>query len=156
MALTQWRKKLPKKRESSLLKKPKTRPSLLSNTEPEEGALPDNGQVIRYRQMELKDCAACYHLGLSLFQFSISLSRTFDQFAMIGCYTSEPEYCLVAELEDGKLIGFALGSTIEKKQQRCGYLNWVAVSLDYQVCDQFHTTGIAVSVIIVARWQQLE
>ena len=135
MALTQWRKKLPKKRESSLLIKPKTRPANVLAAQldmlEEHGVL--DGRKIRYRPMKLKDCAACYHLGLSLFQFSISLSRTFDQFALIGCYTSEPAYCLVAELADtDTLVGFALGSTIEKKQQKCGYLNWVAVHLDYQ------------------------
>jgi ribosomal protein S18 acetylase RimI-like enzyme len=89
--------------------------------------------IITVSSLALADCAQCYHLGEKLFQFSPSLSRTFDKYVVIGCYSSGWEYCFVAKDND-KIIGFILGSLIEKERTSFGYLNWVAVEPFYQVC----------------------
>ena len=87
--------------------------------------------VILIRNMKLKDVSNCYTLGQKLFAFSSSLSRTFDRFVVIGGYSNNPEYSLVAEL-GGQIIGFCLGNTV-RKEKLIGYLSWIAVDPAYQV-----------------------
>jgi ribosomal protein S18 acetylase RimI-like enzyme len=90
------------------------------------------------RQMEIDDISAVYHLGERLFtseEYPI-LYRTWDQFEVTDYFTSDPEYCLVAEAEpNGKIIGFAIGTTIEKEGtawKKYGYLSWIGVDETFQ------------------------
>jgi ribosomal protein S18 acetylase RimI-like enzyme len=90
------------------------------------------------RQMEIDDISAVYHLGERLFtseEYPI-LYRTWDQFEVTDYFTSDPDYCLVAETErDGKIVGFAIGTTIEKEGtawKKYGYLAWIGVDEAFQ------------------------
>jgi len=90
------------------------------------------------REMEIDDISAVYHLGEKLFtseDYPI-LYRTWDQFEVTDYFTSDPDYCLVAETErDGKIVGFAIGTTIEKEGtawKKYGYLSWIGVDDSFQ------------------------
>jgi len=90
------------------------------------------------RQMEIDDISAVYHMGEELFtseEFPI-LYRTWDQYEVTDYFTSDPEYCMVAETEpDGKIVGFIVGTTIEKEGtawKKYGYLSWIGVAEDFQ------------------------
>ena len=85
------------------------------------------------RQMEIDDISAVYHLGEQLFtseEFPI-LYRTWDQYEVTDYFTSDPEYCLVAETEpDCKIVGFIIATTIEKEGtawKKYGYISWIGV-----------------------------
>jgi len=88
------------------------------------------------RQMEIDDVASVYHLGERLFtseEFPI-LYRTWDPYEVTDYFTSDPDYCLVAEVEN-EIVGFILGTTIEKEGtawKKYGYLSWIGVGEDYQ------------------------
>lgn len=101
----------------------------------------ENGSVrkkseINIRQMEIDDLATVYHLGEALFtsdEFPI-LYRTWDQYEVTDYFTSDPDYCLVAE-SDGQIVGFILANTIEKEGtawKRYGYLAWMGVDEAFQ------------------------
>src|SRR4030042_1535241 len=85
------------------------------------------------RQMEIDDISAVYHLGEQLFTSEESpiLYRTWDQDEVTDYFTSDPEYCLVAETEpDGKIVGFIIATTIEKEGtawKKYGYISWIGV-----------------------------
>ena len=90
------------------------------------------------REMEIDDISAVYHLGERLFtseEYPI-LYRTWDQFEVTDYFTSDPDYCLVAESDpDGKIVGFAIGTTIEKEGtawKKYGYLSWIGVDDAFQ------------------------
>ena len=103
--------------------------------------LPDNGTKhktdITIRQMEIDDVSAVYHIGEELFtsdEFPI-LYRTWDPYEVTDYFTSESEYCLVAETEDGRIVGFILANMIEKEGtawKKYGYLSWIGVADDFQ------------------------
>ena len=88
------------------------------------------------RQMEIDDLSYVYHLGEPLFtseEFPI-LYRTWDQYEVTDYFTSDPDYCLVAEAE-GKIVGFIIGTTIEKEGtawKKYGYLSWIGVDEPFQ------------------------
>ncbi|MFH1382397.1 MAG: GNAT family N-acetyltransferase [Chloroflexota bacterium] len=93
---------------------------------------------INIRQMEIDDISAVYRLGESLFtseEFPI-LYRTWDPWEVTDFFTSDPEYCLVAETEpSGKIVGFALATILEKKGtawRRYGYLTWIGIDDKFQ------------------------
>ena len=90
---------------------------------------------IEIREMEVDDIPAVFHLGEKLFTSEEvpNLYRTWDEFEVTGNFQEEPELCLVAEDED-RIVGFALGSTIEKSRSawKYGYLNWLGVDPQYQ------------------------
>jgi ribosomal protein S18 acetylase RimI-like enzyme len=103
--------------------------------------LPDNEarhkvEVI-IREMEIDDLSAVYHLGEKLFtsdEFPI-LYRTWDPYEVTEYFTTESEYCLVAEAEDDKIVGFVLANMIEKEGtawKKYGYLTWIGVDEDFQ------------------------
>jgi len=61
---------------------------------------PKEGKVLTemiFRQMELKDCAPCYHLGELVFTAKRfpSLYRTFDQFEVVEKLSGDSELCYV-------------------------------------------------------------
>lgn len=98
----------------------------------------DKKSEIIIRQMEIDDISAVYHLGEELFtseEFPI-LYRTWDPYEVTDYFTSDPDYCLVAEVEEeGKIVGFIIGTTIEKEGtawKKYGYLSWIGVDEAFQ------------------------
>jgi len=90
---------------------------------------------VEIREMEIDDLSSVYHLGESLFtseEFPI-LYRTWDPYEVTDYFTSDPNYCLVAEA-DGVIVGFILANTIEKEGtawKKYGYVSWIGVDEDY-------------------------
>ena len=82
------------------------------------------------RVMTIDDLAAVFHLGEQLFtsEYSSSMYRTWDEYEITTLFNSDGEFCLVAELND-ELLGFALGTTVEKANSawKYGYLVWIGV-----------------------------
>jgi len=80
------------------------------------------------RVMTIDDLAAVFHLGEKLFtsDYSSSMYRTWDEYEITTLYNSDSELCIVAELND-EVIGFALGTTVEKQNSswKYGYLVWI-------------------------------
>jgi ribosomal protein S18 acetylase RimI-like enzyme len=95
---------------------------------------------IKIREMEIDDLAGVFHLGEELFnaQKSPNMYRTWDPYEVVGLFHSDTEFCLVAELGDS-IVGFALGTTIEKSHSawKYGYLVWLGTN------PQFQRMGIA-------------
>jgi ribosomal protein S18 acetylase RimI-like enzyme len=90
------------------------------------------------REMEIDDISAVYRLGEKLFsseEFPI-LYRTWDPYEVTEYFSSDPDYCLVAEAEtNGKIAGFILATTVEKEGtawKKYGYLSWIGVDEAFQ------------------------
>jgi len=87
-------------------------------------------EEIDVRDMTIDDLAAVFHLGEQLFtsEFSQSMYRTWDEYEITNLFNTETELCLVAELA-GEIVGFALGTTVEKQHSswKYGYLVWIGV-----------------------------
>ncbi len=81
------------------------------------------------RDMEIDDLANVYHLGEELFTSELYpyIYRTWDQWEVIGLYNTDPEYCLVAEIDE-QLAGFVLGTIINKSTLVYGYIIWLGVA----------------------------
>lgn len=94
--------------------------------------------AIDIRELEIDDLAPVYHLGEELFTSDLYpyLYRTWDEWEVIGLYNTDPEYCLVAEIDE-QLAGFVLGTVISKASWTYGYIIWLGVS------PQFQRRGIA-------------
>lgn len=88
---------------------------------------------VEIRDMDIDDLAPVFHLGESLFTSDLYpyLYRTWDEWEVIGQYNTDPEYCLVAEIE-GDLAGFVLGTIISKASWVYGYIIWLGVSPQFQ------------------------
>jgi ribosomal protein S18 acetylase RimI-like enzyme len=89
---------------------------------------------IEVRTATIDDLAAIFHLGEKVFtsqEFS-NLYRTWDEYEVTHLFNSEAEYVLVAEA-DGKVVGFAMGTIIEKARSawNYGHLLWLGVDPDY-------------------------
>jgi ribosomal protein S18 acetylase RimI-like enzyme len=95
---------------------------------------------VNIRQMEIDDIGSVYHLGESLFtseEFPI-LYRTWDAYEVTDHFTSDPDYCLVADTARG-VVGFILATTIEKEGtawKKYGYVSWIGVD------ESFHRTNL--------------
>ena len=93
------------------------------------------GRVV-IRRMEIDDVSQVYHLGEELFtsdEFPV-LYRTWDASEVTDYFSSDPEYCLVAEFED-RIVGFILGTIVEKDGtawKKYGYLTWIGVEEEFQ------------------------
>jgi len=91
---------------------------------------------VTIREMEVDDIPSVYHLGEQLFtseEFPI-LYRTWDPYEVTEYFSSDPQYCLVAESK-GVIVGFTLATTIEKEGtawKKYGYLVWLGVADDFQ------------------------
>ncbi len=85
---------------------------------------------LEIREMKIDDLAPVFHLGEQLFtsQEHSNLYRTWDEFEVTSMFQSEPDLCLVADL-DGEIAGFAMGRTIEKSGSAWsyGHLVWIGV-----------------------------
>ncbi|MFU8819662.1 MAG: GNAT family N-acetyltransferase [Desulfurivibrio sp.] len=82
------------------------------------------------RPMGVDDLAEVFHIGEIIFtaEYSPSLYRTWDEYEVISMFNSDSELCLVAE-SGGRIVGFALGTTVEKHHSawKYGYLVWLGV-----------------------------
>jgi len=92
---------------------------------------------VEIRAMELADLAAVFELGSRLFTAEDwpTLYRAWDDHDLTQLYASSAETCLVAGNTDtGRIVGFALGSMMEKPRSawRYGWLEWLAVAPRYQ------------------------
>lgn len=89
------------------------------------------------RVMTIDDLAAVFHLGEQLFtsEYSSSMYRTWDEYEITTLFNSDSELCIVAEL-DGEVVGFALGTTVEKHNSawKYGYLVWIGTKPGLQKC----------------------
>lgn len=104
-------------------------------SQPEDSQRAKKKPKISIREMELDDLAAVFHMGEKLFTARISpnLYRTWDEYELIELFYADSELCFVAE-EDGKIVGFALGTTIEKEKSawKYGHLVWLGIVPDCQ------------------------
>ncbi len=98
-------------------------------------------ELLEIRELTIDDLAAVFHLGERLFtsDFSPSMYRTWDEYEITTLFNSDNELCLVAEL-DGEIVGFALGTTVEKQNSawKYGYLVWIGVRPGLQKCGSGH------------------
>jgi len=82
------------------------------------------------REMSIDDLSDVFHIGEEIFtaEFSPSLYRTWDEYEITTLFNSDSELCLVAEAGES-LLGFALGTTVEKHHSpwKYGYLVWLGV-----------------------------
>lgn len=89
---------------------------------------------IEIRTATIDDLAAIFHLGEKVFtsQEYSNLYRTWDEYEVTHLFNSETEYVLVAEC-DKKVVGFAMGTVIEKARSawNYGHLLWLGVDPDY-------------------------
>ena len=89
---------------------------------------------LEIREATIDDLAPIFHLGEKMFtsQQSANLYRTWDEYAVTTLFNSEPEFMLVADY-DNKVIGFALGTLIEKNRSAWtyGHLLWLAIEPEY-------------------------
>ena len=80
--------------------------------------------------MKLEDIPAVYALGEAVFTADKwpSLYRTWDEYEPITLFSTDGDFCFVAEYQD-RVAGFALGSLIDKRKSAWiyGYLTWLAV-----------------------------
>lgn len=86
--------------------------------------------AVEIRQMELADVAPTFELGQTLFTADRwpTLYRTWDEYEVVSLYANERPRCVVAD-RGGEIIGFALGSILEKRGEpwTYGYLLWLGV-----------------------------
>lgn len=89
--------------------------------------------AINIREMGIDDIAPVYHLGELLFKSDLYpfLYRTWDEWEVVGQYNTDPEYSLVAEIEE-QLAGFVLGTIITKPSWTYGYIIWLGVHPQFQ------------------------
>jgi len=87
------------------------------------------------REMTIDDLSEVFHIGEAVFtaEFSQSLYRTWDEYEITTLFNSDSELCLVAE-RDERIVGFALGTTVEKHKSawKYGYLVWLGVRREGQ------------------------
>jgi len=92
-------------------------------------------EKLRIRELMIDDFPEVFHIGEEIFtaEYSQSLYRTWDEYEITTLFNSDNELCLVAEA-GGKILGFALGTTVEKHNSpwKYGYLVWLGVRKDTQ------------------------
>jgi ribosomal protein S18 acetylase RimI-like enzyme len=104
----------------------------MKSASPAERKKPD----IVIRLMEIDDLPSVYHLGERLFTSEDLpiLYRTWDQYEVTDYFSSDSDYCLVAEA-NGVIVGFVLATTIEKEGtawKRYGYVAWMGIDESFQ------------------------
>jgi ribosomal protein S18 acetylase RimI-like enzyme len=94
-----------------------------------------NEGTVRIREMTIDDFPEVFHIGEQVFtaEYSQSLYRTWDEYEITTLFNSDTELCLVAEAGE-KIIGFALGTTVDKHHSpwKYGYLVWLGVRAGIQ------------------------
>lgn len=90
----------------------------------------EEGPEIEIREAELEDLPHVFALGERLFTADLwpTLYRTWDEYEVVELFATDGDTCLVAEMEN-KVVGFALGTMIEKRRSSWtyGYLLWLGV-----------------------------
>lgn len=85
------------------------------------------------REMTVDDLSAVFALGERLFRTGKwrALRWTWDEYELVNLFATDGEFCLVAE-QDHVLIGFVLGSLLEKRKSAWtyGYVEWLGVDPD--------------------------
>lgn len=101
----------------------------MAGTEPKRRRI-----AIEIREMELEDLARVYRLGERLFTAERwpNLYRTWDEYELVAFFAEDVETCFVAESE-GRLVGFVLGTILEKRRSAWsyGWVVWLGVDPDY-------------------------
>ncbi len=96
---------------------------------------PAGKDTLRIREMTIDDFPVVFHIGEEVFTAESfqSLYRTWDEYEITTLFNSDNELCLVAEA-GGKILGFALGTTVTKHNSpwKYGYLVWVGVRRNIQ------------------------
>ena len=86
--------------------------------------------VITIEQMGFRDLTKVYDLGNKLFTADKwqNLYRFWDEYEILERFIADDKYSLVAKSEK-KIIGFAIGTVIEKEQNSWtyGYIVWMGV-----------------------------
>lgn len=86
--------------------------------------------MTRIREMTIDDLPEVFHIGEEIFtsEYSPVLYRTWDEYEITTLFNSDSELCLVAEADE-EILGFALGTTVEKQHSawKYGYLVWLGV-----------------------------
>lgn len=94
-----------------------------------------DNESIDIRQARIDDLAPIFHLGEQVFtsQGYSNLYRTWDEYEVTTLFNVEPDYLFVATDED-QVVGFAMGTTIEKARSawKYGYLVWMGVEPEYR------------------------
>lgn len=89
---------------------------------------------IEIRSADIDDLAAIFHLGEKVFTSSdvSNLYRTWDEYEVTTFFNQEPEHLLVADF-DGKVVGFAMGTIIEKNRSawNYGHLVWLGIEPEF-------------------------
>jgi len=90
----------------------------------------DDEELLEIRDLTIDDFAGVFHLGEKLFtaEYSPSMYRTWDEYEITTLYNSDSDLCIVAEIDE-EIVGFALGTTVEKTNSawKYGYLVWIGV-----------------------------
>ncbi|MFO7644956.1 MAG: GNAT family N-acetyltransferase [Desulfosarcina sp.] len=95
----------------------------------------NGGPSVTVRLMTIDDIPPIYHLGERLFtaRSAPNAYRTWDEYEVVGFFQTDNEFCFVAEDDHQTVIGFALGTVIDKHHSwTYGYLIWLGVRPDYQ------------------------
>jgi ribosomal protein S18 acetylase RimI-like enzyme len=91
---------------------------------------------VKIRQMKVEDIPEVYRLGHELFHSPelATLYRTWDAHEVTTNFNQNAELCLVAGCGNGKIIGFALGTTYEKDSGgwRYGHVLWIGITPKHQ------------------------
>lgn len=91
-------------------------------------------RAISVRPMSIDDLPSVYHLGAKLFRAGTfpSLYRTWDEFELVGFFASDWDTCFAAVDEEDALVGFVLGTVLEKRRSAWsyGWVVWIGVDPD--------------------------
>jgi ribosomal protein S18 acetylase RimI-like enzyme len=102
---------------------------------PADNGLKKREFELEIREMEIDDLPAVFHLGEQIFTSETvpTLYRTWDEYEVTSLFNEDPEYCLVAEVDDAT-VGFILGTTVTKTNSawKYGYIVWLAVVPEWQ------------------------
>jgi ribosomal protein S18 acetylase RimI-like enzyme len=97
------------------------------------GAEKEQPSEILIREMQLEDLHKVFRLGEEVFTAELwpNLYRTWDEYEVVDLFSSDGEFCLVAE-QNERIVGFALGTYIDKRHSAWsyGYLLWLGVAHD--------------------------
>jgi ribosomal protein S18 acetylase RimI-like enzyme len=100
--------------------------------------VPENApkdRKLNIREMTIDDLPEVFHIGEAVFtaEYSPTLYRTWDEYEITTLFNSDSELCLVGEMGD-EIVGFALGTTVEKQRSpwKYGYLVWLGVRPNVQ------------------------
>jgi len=88
------------------------------------------------REMRVDDIPPVYRLGRRLFktQEASTFYRTWDAYEVTNNFNHNPHLTLVAESPQGRIVGFALGTTYgdESGGWKYGYVLWMGVNPRWQ------------------------